>query len=118
MKNAFGFRFDALDRSIVISGDTRPTPTLLDHSRGCDVLVHEVYSCYTFERVPAKWQNYRRTHHTSSEELAELANRVKPGLLVLHPSLECGRQPHAARPRSGFDRRVATSLRRPGCDCT
>ena len=100
MKNAFGFRFDAPDRSIVISGDTRPTPTLLDHCRGCDVLVHEAYSCHTFERVPAKWQNYRRTHHTSSEELAELANRVKPGLLILHHRSNAGGSPTLPDPES------------------
>src|SRR4051812_16039602 len=42
--DSFSYRFDAAGRAIVISGDTSPTNILLDHSGGCDVLVHEVYS--------------------------------------------------------------------------
>ena len=30
------------------------------------------------------WQQFRRTHHTSSKELADIANLVKPGLLVIY----------------------------------
>ena len=37
--DSFSFRFDTPGRSIVISGDTSPTQALLDHSRGCDVLM-------------------------------------------------------------------------------
>src|SRR3954454_6745703 len=44
LADAFSFRFDTPDRAIVISGDTTPTPLLIEHSRGCDVLVHEAYS--------------------------------------------------------------------------
>ncbi|HET9445387.1 MAG TPA: MBL fold metallo-hydrolase, partial [Steroidobacteraceae bacterium] len=38
---AFAFRFDAADRSIAISGDTRPSENLVKLARGADVLVHE-----------------------------------------------------------------------------
>jgi ribonuclease Z len=41
---AFGYRFETPDRSIVISGDTRPSPALVDACNGCDVLIHEVYT--------------------------------------------------------------------------
>jgi ribonuclease BN (tRNA processing enzyme) len=44
MKHAFGFRFDAPDRTIVISGDSAPTEAIVEHSRGCDLLIHEVYA--------------------------------------------------------------------------
>jgi ribonuclease BN (tRNA processing enzyme) len=81
---AFGFRFETTDKVIVISGDTAPTPDLAEHCSGCDVLIHEAYSQQTYERVSRKWQRYRRSHHTSSKELAELARRTKPGLLVLY----------------------------------
>ncbi|MCB0122123.1 MAG: GNAT family N-acetyltransferase, partial [Caldilineaceae bacterium] len=40
---AFGLRFTADDRTVVISGDTRPFAELATHYQGCDVLVHEVY---------------------------------------------------------------------------
>ena len=32
----------------MISGDTAPTQALIDHSRGCDVLVHEAYSMMAY----------------------------------------------------------------------
>jgi ribonuclease BN (tRNA processing enzyme) len=87
---AFGFRFETPDRVIVMSGDTAPTPSLAEHCENCDVLIHEVYSEQTFERVSPKWQRYRRTHHTSSTQLAALATRVRPGLLVLYHRSNAG----------------------------
>ena len=37
--------------------------------------------------APPEWQAFRRSHHTSSAELAAIANKVRPKLLVLyHPS--------------------------------
>lgn len=90
LEHAFGFRFETPDRVIVISGDTAPTPSLLEHCAGCDVLIHETYSRHTYEQVSRKWQRYRRTHHTSSTELATLASRVKPGLVVLYHRSNAG----------------------------
>jgi ribonuclease BN (tRNA processing enzyme) len=90
LRNVFGFRFETHDRVIVISGDTAPTPALAKHCEGCDVLIHEAYSQKTYENVSRKWQRYRRQHHTSSKELAELATRVKPGLLVLYHRANAG----------------------------
>ena len=73
-----------------MSGDTAPTPSLAEHCVGCDVLIHETYSQETYQKVSRKWQRYRRTHHTSSRELAALAARVKPGLLVLYHRANAG----------------------------
>ncbi len=85
--DAFGFRFETEDRVIVISGDTSPVQSLINHAQNCDVLIHEAYSLATYEKTPPEWQAFRRSHHTSSAELAAIANKVKPGLLVLyHPS--------------------------------
>lgn len=83
MKVAFGFRFDTQGRTIVISGDTAPCRNLIEHSRGCDILIHDVYSSEDFNRAPASFQTFRRANHTSSFELAEIAREVRPGLLVL-----------------------------------
>jgi ribonuclease Z len=38
---AVGYRFDYKGRSVVLSGDTAPTPTLIAAAKGADVLVHE-----------------------------------------------------------------------------
>ena len=87
---AFAFRFDAADRSIVISGDTAPTKTLVEQAKGCDVLIHEVYSVLGFETRLPVWQKYHASFHTSSIELAEMATKAKPGLLILYHQLLWG----------------------------
>ncbi len=90
---AFGFRFDTPDRSIVISGDTRPMRSIVEHCLACDVLIHEVYSQAGFERRSPEWQRYHASSHTSSLELAELAAEARPGLLVLYHQLLWGSTP-------------------------
>src|SRR5262249_52880026 len=84
MTNAFGFKLKTPDKCVVVSGDTAPTETIVEHSEGCDVLIHEAYSQHTYERVPARWKAYRRKYHTSSMELARIATRAKPKLLLLY----------------------------------
>lgn len=91
--HAYGFRFDTADRSIVISGDTAPCESLVQHAKGCDLLVHEVYSNVAFQRRPAVWQQYHASFHTSTTELAEIARQVQPKLLVLTHQLFWGSAP-------------------------
>jgi ribonuclease BN (tRNA processing enzyme) len=90
MKDSFGFRFDTCDRSVVISGDTTPAPALIENARGCDVLVHEAYSMASYKRVSPDWQDFRRTHHTSSEELAAIAGEANPRVLLLYHCSNAG----------------------------
>ena len=80
---AYGYRFDTPDRTIVISGDTAPDEAVSDHCHGCDVLIHEVYTQASFGLVPKEWQQYRLAYHTSSKQLAAIASKAKPGLLIL-----------------------------------
>ena len=81
---AYGYRFDTPDRSIVISGDTSPTDSVVEHCNGCDVLIHEHYSMESFGQVDSRWQQYRLRHHTSTQQLADLATRARPRLLILY----------------------------------
>ena len=57
---------------------------------GCDVLVHEVYSAETFQGRSPEWQAYHARSHTSTAELADIANRARPALLVLYHQLYWG----------------------------
>jgi ribonuclease Z len=41
VRPAFGYRFNYGGRSVVVSGDTAPTPNLVANAKGADVLVHE-----------------------------------------------------------------------------
>jgi ribonuclease BN (tRNA processing enzyme) len=81
---AYGYRFQTPDRAIVISGDTSPSDNIVTACNGCDVLVHEHYSAASFARVEPRWQSYRLRHHTSTRQLAELATKARPGLLILY----------------------------------
>jgi ribonuclease Z len=84
---AFGYRIDTPDRSIVISGDCTPSTALVDACHGCDVLLHEVYSLVDAKRPEPGWIEYLREFHTSSTELAQIAATAKPKLLVLYHQL-------------------------------
>lgn len=87
---SFGYRFQTADRTIVISGDTRPSRALIEACNGCDILVHEVYSSARFPGRPPEWQTYHSSFHTSTDELAELATVARPGLLVMYHQLFWG----------------------------
>ncbi len=89
-KYAYGFRFDAADRTVVISGDCSPSQSIVENCQGCDVLIHEVYSTAGFARRPPEWQRYHASFHTSSRELAELAQQAQPKLLILYHQLLWG----------------------------
>ncbi len=92
-EHAFGYRFETPDRTIVISGDTRPTESIIEACRRCDILVHEVYSQAGFERREPVWQSYHASSHTSSVGLGEIAARAQPGVLVLYHQLLWGATP-------------------------
>lgn len=87
---AFGYKFTTPDQTIVVSGDTAPSENLIEMARGCDVLIHEVYSQKGFEGRSPVWQKYHSGSHTSSIELAEIAQKTRPGLLILHHQLFWG----------------------------
>ena len=90
LKNTFAYRFETADRVIVVSGDARPSESLVAACNGCDVLVHEVYSAERFAQRPPEWQRYHARAHTSTTQLAELASRARPKLLVLYHQLYWG----------------------------
>ncbi|MBN2339843.1 MAG: MBL fold metallo-hydrolase [Deltaproteobacteria bacterium] len=89
-EHVYGYRFQTADRTIVISGDTTPTQTVIDACNGCDILLHEVYSHTGFMAGPPSWRSYHAAYHTSTVELAQLAEKAQPKLLVLYHKLFFG----------------------------
>jgi ribonuclease BN (tRNA processing enzyme) len=70
---------------IVISGDTSPADSVVKACNGCDVLLHEVYASGAHSEMDStQWQTYFQAFHTSTTELAAIATRAKPKLLVLY----------------------------------
>ena len=103
-EHALAYRFETPDRSIVVSGDTRASDSVVKACNGCDVLLHEVYSAERLTTRPPEWQAYHARAHTSTKELAALATRAKPRLLVLYHQLYWGTD----------DERLAAEVRAAG----
>ncbi len=84
VEHALGYKFETDHRTIVISGDTRPSENLIAHARGADVLVHEAYLPEHFDRVDSEEvaANLKR-YHTSATEAGEVAAAAGVSLLVL-----------------------------------
>ena len=80
---SYGYRFDTADRSIVITGDTSPTQATIDACRGCDILIHEVNTLASLAKRP-QFQPFAEKYHTNTAQLAELAGKAKPQLLILY----------------------------------
>lgn len=106
-KTTYGYRFDTADRSIVITGDTVPTQATIDACRGCDVLIHEAQTL-KFVNNPMRPNSqgydiaaYVAKYHTTTTQLAELAAKARPGLLITYHNpitLRPDRYPRASTP--------------------
>jgi ribonuclease Z len=86
-KNAFAYRVDTPDRSILISGDTAPSKELIAAAKDIDTLVHEVYLSTNLrpeDRPGGKfWPQYMREFHTSERELGDIAAKANCRTLIL-----------------------------------
>jgi ribonuclease BN (tRNA processing enzyme) len=86
---AFAYRFDARDRSIVISGDTAPSDNLVKLAQGADVLVHSVMYPPALDRLVGRVPNAASlkasilAHQTSAEDAGRLAQTAAVKTLVL-----------------------------------
>jgi ribonuclease BN (tRNA processing enzyme) len=86
---ALAYRFDAPDRSIVISGDTRPSADLVRLAKGADVLVHEAMLSERvgelIQSLPDRERLLRSVlgHHTTAEQAGQIAAEAGVKLLVL-----------------------------------
>ena len=89
IRPAFAYRFDAPDRSIVISGDTKRCDALIRLARGADVLVHEAMYPAAISRLVAPLPNSAAleksilSHHTSVEDVGRVAHEAGVATLVL-----------------------------------
>ena len=90
IRPAFGYRVTTPDKTIVISGDTAYSEKLVAMAEGADILLHEVISESGLRELEQFWQDYHSSSHTTSSELARVANQTQPGLLVLYHILHYG----------------------------
>ena len=89
IKDAYAYRFDAKDRSVVISGDTAYAPELAEFAKGADVLVHEVMYLPGIEALLQRLPNAKRLRehlmaaHTLPEDVGKIAAQAGVKTLVL-----------------------------------
>ena len=89
IKTAFAYRFDARDRSVVISGDTAYAPELAAFAKGADVLVHEVMYLPGVDALVRRLPNAQRLRehlmaaHTLPEDVGRIAAQAQVKTLVL-----------------------------------
>jgi ribonuclease Z len=95
VKPAVGYRFDYKGRSVVLSGDTAPSPSLVAAARGADLLVHEalqpkMVALLTDALVAKRAANTAQitrdivNYHTSPEQAAEAAKAAGVKQLLLN----------------------------------
>jgi ribonuclease BN (tRNA processing enzyme) len=81
---ALAYRFDCPDRSIVFSGDTRPSDALVALARGADVLVHEALYGPGAPGAPGSpLRKHVMDSHTTVEDAGRIAARAGVKTLVL-----------------------------------
>ena len=94
VKPAVGYRFDYQGRSVVISGDTAYTQTLVDAAKGADLLISEAQANHMVAKMRdaadkagnkrlAKILSDIPSYHTSPEEAAREANEAGAAMLAL-----------------------------------
>ena len=112
---AVGYRVETPDRVVVISGDNSQPDLLLEAASGADILVHECYGLEGFGSIYEQsfdhWAIYHRSFHTSTDDLAAMATKAQPGLLVLYHELlwSDDREANAREIRRSYDGAVVSS---------
>ena len=95
VKPAYGYRFDYLGRSLVVSGDTAKSPSLVEASTGVDVLIHEAMAKHMTAAIGEIAADVERPrietlmadipgYHTSAVRAARIANETGAKLLLMY----------------------------------
>ena len=86
---AYAYRFDTRDRSVVISGDTAYLPKLAEFAKGADVLIHEAMYLPAIDVIvkaapdPDHLRKHLLASHTSTEDVGKIAEQAGVRTLVL-----------------------------------
>ena len=92
--------------TIVISGDTNPVEEMIKACNGCDVLIHEAQPLELLAKMPESIQSFDAKYHTTTKQLAELATKAKPKLLIIYHTVSFPpgiAPPRLLRPTGGRD---------------
>ena len=81
---AFGFKIFNSKYCMVISGDTTYSEQVIEKSKNCDLLIHEIAhaSEHTLEKYPKAKGVI--SYHTDASQVSKIINTVKPRLTILN----------------------------------
>lgn len=85
---ALGYRVDFGGKSVVVSGDTAPSPNLVELARGADVLIHEVVHPEAFAEITQNTnartiREHMSRNHTMLDDVGKIAAQAGVKRLVL-----------------------------------
>ncbi|HEV8140609.1 MAG TPA: MBL fold metallo-hydrolase [Pyrinomonadaceae bacterium] len=89
ISQSYAYRFDAKDRSIVISGDTAYAPELAEFAKDADVLIHEAMYLAALEKLikaapdATRLRQHLFASHTSTADVGRVAAQANVKTLVL-----------------------------------
>lgn len=89
---AFAFRFDTVEGSVTISGDTAPCENLIRLAQGTDLLLHEAidldWAAGSYRDVDEQTRlatiEHHRKSHTTPRQAGQVAAAARAGSLALH----------------------------------
>ena len=81
---AFGFKIFNSKHCMVISGDTTYSEQVIEKTKNCDLLIHEIAhaSEHTLEKYPKAKGVI--SYHTDASQVSKIINTVKPRLTILN----------------------------------
>ena len=86
---AYAYRFDAKDCSMVISGDTAFAPELAEFAKDADILIHEAMYLPAIDKLVAqnagatRLREHLLASHTSTEDVGRIAAQARVKTVVL-----------------------------------
>lgn len=81
---SLAYKFITEDKTIVISGDTCPIEIMKEKAQNVDILLHECEYTEGLSSRSKQWQIYHQNVHTLSVDLAKIAKKTNPKLLVTY----------------------------------
>ncbi len=93
---ALGYRIDYAGRSVVISGDTKPSANLVKYAQGVDLLIHEVFNAGPGSTTPTA------VYHTLPEQAASIFLQTTPKLAVYFHLAPAAFDPTARTRAAGY----------------
>ena len=78
----YGYRIDFDGRTVVLSGDTKFSQSVIDNAKGADLIVHSVAAIAAKLLKKSKVMRVILAHHSEPEDTARVFNAVKPKLAV------------------------------------